>query len=368
MTNEKYPEIRYLMNKKTKNSNDYLAAEKRLNGLLRGYELEHSVVALPDFTDSNSLPIGTTVIIPSRFPINPSLVGMDIGCGYNFFSLAINPKRFMKKGKLKIKNIEEAVKSIDAEKNSLKLENGLGTIGSGNHFIDIFLLDSIYDEEKCESVGLHRESVYSIIHSGSRTIGNRVYQDFLKRFNECGKSPTKIHEFNQKYIHAFNIAGDFAAENRRVLRNVVERALFSDSRLFYDKSHNDIEIQPSGNFKIKKGASSLEFGEMFVIPSTCTDFAYVVVGGDGLKESYNTINHGLGRKYSRGQMSSKFSRKESEKFFGNDVVFNLPYERLMESAPIMYKNTENVMSSVEEFKLGGKIARLKPIGVIVEIK
>ncbi len=366
-------EIKYLMEDKLKRSTDYASAERSMAGLLKGYDLAGSPIALPDFTDSNSLPNGTTVIITDQKPINPALIGMDIGCGYSFFSLQMNPKRFLKKRKLRERALSDVVNSIDYQiRNFNREDKQIGTIGGGNHFIDIFILDEVYDENQCKQFGLDEEKVYFMIHSGSRDFGFQKYKEFSDRFRSLEED--KMKEFNVEYLKSFSEARDYARKNRLLLRQIVEEVISGEfqgngSFSFYDKPHNEIEsiINGSTYHKLMKGTSTLQEGEMFVIPGTATDSAYVIVGEEGLKDSHNTINHGAGRKYSRNQTLSKFRRSDLDEMFKN-IVLNVRPNQMVEEVPAAYKNIHEVIASVERFKLARKVAKLRPIGVIVERK
>src|SRR3989344_4847813 len=102
VTQNKELEIRYFMNKKTKRLNDTASAAFRANSLLKPYNVKGYLPALPDFCDSNSLPVGTSLTLEVNQLLDPHLIGIDIGYGYQFASLDINPKRYYKKGKLKV--------------------------------------------------------------------------------------------------------------------------------------------------------------------------------------------------------------------------------------------------------------------------
>lgn len=358
------PTIRYLMNPAIKKANDYSSAANKVTKMLKGYNVVGNIAALPDFTDSNTLPIGTTAVITPEYPINPAFIGMDIGCGYSFFSMPINPKKFHKKGKLKTGSVETLVKDVDqAIKNCKRTDDKeLGTIGKGNHFIDMFVIESLYDPKSCEEARFDENQIYFMIHSGSRSRGFNINSHFSGLFKEANINPK---EFNQSYLQAFEQAKEYARQNREALRKIIEQALGSESQLFYDKPHNDIEIQENGNLKLKKGTSSLEEKEFFVIPGTCTDSAYAITGCAGLRDSNYTINHGCGRKYTRSQLLSRFRRSDLSEFF-KEISLNAEPRQMIEELPVGYKKIEDIINSVEEFNLAQRIAKLRPIGIIVD--
>ncbi len=177
-------------------------------------------------------------------------------------------------------------------------------------------------------------------------------------------------------MEAFNNAKKHAEENRARLKEKIENALEDldgfpvTTKFLFDKPHNDIEIINNENkitYKFKKGTSSLNNEEIFVIPGTCTDPSYIVKGQEGLIRSHNTINHGAGRKYTRAQLFSKYRRTNFDNMF-RDIVLNVDTKKMIEEIPKGYKNIEDVITSAEEKGLIERIAKLKPVGVVVDRK
>jgi tRNA-splicing ligase RtcB len=104
---------------------------------------------------------------------------------------------------------------------------------------------------------------------------------------------------------------------------------------------------------------------MIVIPGNCVDSAYAVIGQEGLSQTHKTINHGCGRKYTRSQLFSRFRRADlSETFKG--IVLNVSPSQMTEEHPSGYKNIEDVIDSLERFKIARRIAKLNPVAVIVD--
>lgn len=362
-------ELKYFLNDKLRKANDYTSAESKLKKMLEGYDIQQPIAVLPDFTDSNTLPIGTTTIVNPTKPINPSWIGMDIGCGYQFFSADVNPKRFHKKGKFKQRPSQEFVDFLSSELGVGK-ESGeiLGTIGKGNHFVDIFVPEKFYDEQVAEQQGIVPGRIYFLTHSGSRKKGFEVYQRFAQEFKE---GETQPDDFNERYLHAFTEARKYARANRDSIRLRIRSALeqgLDEKVVFnplFDKSHNDIQIQKEGNLKIQKGTVSLQSGELFVIPGTAITPAYIVQGQQGLKDSYNTINHGCGRVLTRAQARNRYQRQDLTKEF-SQVALNVNPNKMAEEHPRAYKDVEDILNSIEEYDLAKRVIKLKPVGGLVE--
>ena len=364
--------MRVHMGENLRKANNYSDAENKVKKMLEKYEILGDISILPDFTDSNSLPIGTTAIIGSNQAINPALIGIDIGCGYQFVHTSLNSKRFYKKGKFKY---DSSKKFVDFLSDSLqvgrKSKNLLGTIGGGNHFVNAYVIEELYNSELCFQNGIDEKKVYFLIHSGSREKGFETYSEFSKKFKEL-ENP---HQFNSDYLNAFNDAKNYARANRDSIRILIKKALEQDMNNpiildpIFDTIHNDIQVEDTDplTYKIKKGTASLKEGGLFVVPGTAVDPAYVVVGQKGLSESHNTINHGCGRKYTRKQTSVKFRGKNFSHIF-KDVALNVDSKKMVEEIPKAYKNIEDIIDTVEEYGLAKRIAKLKPVGVIVERK
>ena len=400
--------IDLFMNEKILKANDVNGAIHHLVSLLSGYTIEGPIAVLPDFTLSNTLPIGTTVLLNSNKAINPSFIGMDLGCGYHLFSVAMNPKRFLKKGKFKYRTTAELVDHISAHLANNKvtysenifnailrqgpaaldhnqhqdgklevsvpldgigkvLKHHFGSIGKGNHFVDLFVIDKVYDSGACENHEIDTKRVYFLIHTGSRQFGFEVYSFFTRLFKESHGSDS----FNSGYLQGFQEALNYATANRYYVKKLIDIALEDfhgceiSTTTLLDKAHNEIRILENGPFfKIQKGTTTLNAGEISIIPGTCADPAYIVLGTEGVKAAHNTLNHGVGRKYTRSQLFSKFRRTKYSHFF-KDIALNVSPKQMIEEIPVGYKNIEDVMNSVETSNLARRIARLRPVGVIV---
>ncbi len=357
--------LKTFLTQKLNKSTDTSGAIRTLNRMLKDYDVLKPVAILPDFTESSTLPVGTTTIVGNNNALNPSFVGMDIGCGYQLFTMEINPKRFYKNGRFKydatLKFIQELSAEIMRTRNSD--DKYLGTIGKGNHFINMYIVQDVFKQDVLDSIGIKPKSVSFLIHTGSRIKGYDTHQSFAEIFS---KNELSAEAFNEKYITAFAEAKKYAGQNRTELRRIITDYLDDyPSELIFDKAHNDIEPCDESAYMIRKGTASLEPGEIFMIPSTATGYAYLVRGKEGLTESYNTINHGCGRKYTRSQMFSKLRKTNFESMF-NGIAMNVSYKQMIEEVPTAYKNIEDVIASVEAYNLAEKIAAFRPLGLIVE--
>jgi release factor H-coupled RctB family protein len=357
--------LKTFLTSKLAKSTDTSGAISTLNNMLKDYDVLHPVAVLPDFTESSTLPVGTTTIIKSNKALNPSFVGMDIGCGYQMFTMEINPKRFYKNGKFKYDSTLAFVQELSAAimRPRTGVDRYLGTIGKGNHFINMYVVQHVFNQDALDSLGIKPKSVSFLIHTGSRVKGFDTHQAFAQLF---AKNDLSADAFNENYLAAFAEAKDYALQNRNELRRMITEHLEDYRTTFIlDKAHNDIESCDEDAFKIRKGTASLKPGEVFLIPSTATGNAYLVKGKEGLAESYYTINHGCGRKYTRTQMFSRLRKTNFESMFST-IAMNVTYKQMIEEVPTAYKNIDEVITSVEEYDLAEKVAALRPLGLIVE--
>jgi release factor H-coupled RctB family protein len=363
-------ESQYVMSDKLKRASSYSIAEADARTFLECYELAGPVIFLPDLTPSSSLPIGSVARIYQGQKINPNLIGVDIGCGFQFVNLPINGKRLYKKNKPNKNRVEALVRDVsESLEQKDKQDPYLGTIGGGNHFIGLFAVDKLIDSDVAEQHKISADDVYALIHSGSRVQGFETQRSYAREFSLSGSET--IEDFNSRYLRDFRKMKAYAKTNRDELRKRVEEAVLDgtnrETEVLFDSVHNDI-VEENGVYVLRKGAAQLSFGQLGIIPSNCCDFSYLVVGDKGLSKTGNSINHGCGRKYTRSQVFQKFRRKKDLDSIFNGVILNVRPSQMIEEVPAGYKNIDDVINSVEEQRLARRVAKLKPLAMIVERK
>ncbi|MBN1181762.1 MAG: RtcB family protein [Bacteroidales bacterium] len=376
--------LKFFLTEKMKRSVNIDQGIQTLRSLMQNVKTTGPIALLPDYTPANSLPVGTCFLIDQEQRINPSWIGMDIGCGYNFFSIDLQSKKIFKNGKINHHRLEKIVAEIDrvitgrSVKSYPRINSAIrdlqisadkyfGTLGQGNHFIDLFIINKIYDQEAAERSNLDPDKIYFLIHTGSRELGFKIHNYYAEKYLE--KNDTK--QFNLKYLKGLKIAKEYASANRTYLSKKIGEALDSEITSIFDNDHNGIDQIDDGSDKlycVRKGATAIIGKELSVIPGNCVSEAYIVSAGRNISDSYGTVPHGTGRKYIRAQLFSKFARskKIDQQFEG--IKLNVNPKKMIEEIPAGYKPISDIISAVEEFGLGKKIARLKPLGVIVERK
>jgi tRNA-splicing ligase RtcB len=286
----------------------------------------------------------------------------------------------------------------------------LGTLGSGNHFLEIQRVEKIFLPEAAKVFGLEENQVTVMIHTGSRGLGHQVCTDYVRVMNE--KIPDwKINlpdrelacapldsEEGQKYFKAMAAAANFAWANRQMITHIVrkvwEKVLAGkgvngkyDLNLVYDVAHNiaKFEEHEVDGKKIKvcmhrKGATRAfgpgrvelpkiyrEIGQPVLIPGSMGTGSYVLVGtGEAMTESFGSTCHGSGRRMSRAEAKRRVSgaalKKELEE---KGIILRCPsLSGLIEEAPIAYKDIDEIVEVVDRAGLAKKVARLRPLAVV----
>ena len=300
--------------------------------------------------------------------------------------------------------MEEADASCVSSHAKNRGRDQVGTLGSGNHFLEIQRVDEIYEEKIAKAFGLFKDQVVIMIHTGSRGLGHQNCSDYLRLlmpvYSKYGiKLPDKelvCVPFNspegQRFFKAMSAACNFAWANRHMItfytRKAWQKVLGKNAslKLLYDVAHNiaKIEEHEVDGKKMKlivhrKGATRAfppfhpeipekykEVGQPVLIPGTMGTASYVCVGTEKSKEAFYTVNHGAGRTMSRRQATRTISGKEVMKALEKRGIIVRCYSLrgLAEEAPLAYKDIENVVEIVHNAGLSRKIAKLKPLAVI----
>jgi tRNA-splicing ligase RtcB len=277
----------------------------------------------------------------------------------------------------------------------------LGTLGSGNHFVEVGVVDEIFDEAAATAFGLRPRQVTLLIHSGSRGLGHQVCTDYVKLMDrvmaryeitlpdrELACAPLDSPE-GQRYFAAMSAAGNFAWSNRQLIaesgRKVFRRALGGAGalRLVYDVAHNLAKLEEHDGVRLcvhRKGATRAfgpshpetparyrAAGQPVIIPGSMGTASYVLAGTDAaMGLSFGSTCHGAGR-----AMSRTAARRAAK---GHDVRHALEAQgivvrcasagELAEEAPIAYKDVDRVVNVVHQVGIARKVARLRPLGVV----
>ncbi len=284
-----------------------------------------------------------------------------------------------------------------------------GTLGSGNHFLEVQVVDRVLDLVAAEAMGLHEGQVTVLIHSGSRGLGYQVCDDYLAAFKNAPKrygfqlpdwqlacAPVRSPE-GQAYLGAMRAAANYAWCNRQLLahqaREVFAR-VFSKTweqlgmELVYDVAHNIAKFEEhamdDGQMKQvcvhRKGATRAfpaghpeipsiyaAIGQPVIIPGSMGTASWVLAGQAGsMEHSFGTTCHGAGRLMSRtAAVKLAAGRRIDRELDSIGIIARARGQKgLAEEQPAAYKDVDRVVDVVDKAGISKKVARLRPIGVI----
>lgn len=284
----------------------------------------------------------------------------------------------------------------------------LGTLGSGNHFLELDVIEEVYLPDVAAAFGLEQGNLAVFIHSGSRGLGYQVCDDFLAVMGKAMKkyeielpdrqlacAPLGSEE-GRRYLSAMAGAANYAWANRQVMMGLTERALLETLdlspkdlgfRLVYDVCHNIAKFEdhvvegrqqrlcvhrkgatrafPPGSDQIPEAYR--EVGQPVLIPGDMGTGSYVLVGTQrAMEESFGSSCHGAGRVKSRTQaLKSAHGRDLFLEMREKGVTLMATGRRTVaEEMPEAYKNIHLVVNAIEQAGISRKVARLRPVGVV----
>ena len=282
----------------------------------------------------------------------------------------------------------------------------VGTLGSGNHFLEVQKIDEIFDEMVAKNFGLFKDQIVIMIHCGSRGLGHQVCTDYLREFIPLMERKYEIRvpdrEFacvpfsspeGQRYFGAMAASANYAWANRQMIAHFVRKAWkevlgekASPLIALYDVAHNIIkkekyiiegkEIEmavhrkgatrafPPGHSEIPE--KYREVGQPVLIPGSMGTASYVLVGTKEGKEAFFSTCHGAGRTMSRHAATRAISGEEivRELELKGIIVKCWSLRGIAEEAPMAYKNVDEVVNIVHNAGLSKKVAKLVPLAVI----
>jgi len=418
-------------------------------------------LAMPDIHYGYGLPIGGVIATSwNEGVVSPGGVGFDINCGVRLIRTNLNlddiknkkekllnalfkkiPTGVGSTGKLKLSHsemrdvlangshwaikkgygIKEDLQSTESEGrlpwadpsqvSNKALERGkdqLGTLGSGNHFVEVQIVDEIYDEKTARKFGLELGQITLMIHTGSRGLGHQVATDFLvvmeralSRYKiwlpdkQLACAPIQSKE-GKNYLAAMASAANFAWANRQIIMHWAREA-FKEAlgmsyeemglQLIYDHAHNIVKKEehivegkkmvlavhrkgatrafPPGHHELP--AKYKETGQPVIIPGDMGRYSYLLVGTKkSMEETFGSSCHGAGRLMSRHKAikEAKGRSIENELRTQGILVRSASRKTVMEEMPDAYKDVSLVVESIEAAGISRKVARMRPLLVI----
>ena len=302
---------------------------------------------------------------------------------------------------------EGCIKEADPSKISERaIKRGigqLGTIGAGNHFLEILFVDEIFDEKTAKAFGLKENQAVILIHCGSRGFGHQVASDYIKKMEEeygiknlpdreLACAPIKS-QLGKDYYSAMCCAVNFAFANRQLITHWVReevKYLFPNSEVgvVYDVCHNIAKFEKHivdgkvrevcvhrkgatrsfGPGRIEIPEAYRKVGQPVLIPGTMGTASYVLVGAKKSEEiCWGSSVHGAGRVMSRSKAIRELKGEETkEKLHKKNIeIKSRSFKAIAEESPEVYKDIEEVVNVVHDLGISKKVARLKPLVVII---
>jgi tRNA-splicing ligase RtcB len=402
-------------------------------------------LAMPDIHQGYGFPIGGVAAVDEqRGVVSPGGVGFDINCGVRLLSSSLTLKDVKPKLRDLVHQLFRDVPSGTGGSGQLRISDGdldqvlekgprwavqqgmgseadldhteergcisgadpyavsprakqrgkpqLGTLGSGNHFLEVQYVDEVFDEQTASQYRLSKERIVLLIHTGSRGLGHQVCTDYVAQLDEAMRrydlhipdrqlACAPIHSpEGQRYLKAMAAAANFAWTNRQCITHATRGAfkrIFGDDThmpVIYDVAHNiaKLETHTVGGEKKRvlvhrKGATRSFPGQPVFIPGSMGTASYFLLGQEGsMRETFGSACHGAGRVLSRSAAKKGVTAKEIQKELESRgiIVQSLSREGLTEEKPEAYKDIEAVVDVVHNAGLAARVARLRPIGVI----
>jgi len=419
-------------------------------------------LAMPDIHWGYGFPIGGVAATDpdSGGVISPGGVGYDINCGVRLLKTNLRiedikgkiekivnvlyndvPSGVGSKGKIRVSREEEkrlltggakwavskglgvkedldcceefgAIEGADPEAVSDRaFERGkpqAGTLGSGNHFLEVQVVEDIFDCQVAQSLGLDISQIVVMVHSGSRGFGYQVCDDYIRVMRQCvGKYKIDIPDRQlscapinspeaKNYIGAMRAAANYAWANRQVLMHLVRESfekVFSKSwqslgmSLIYDVAHNIAKFEKytiEGKEKTlcvhRKGATRAlgpdnpklpdryrKIGQPVIIPGDMGTASYLLVGTKKAEEeTFGSTCHGAGRLKSRSEAirTIDFDKLMKELAQKGIEVRATGKKTIVEEAPSAYKNIDQVINVVDKAGLSKKVCKMRPLCVV----
>jgi len=407
-----------------------------------------AAMAMPDIHQGYGLPVGGVVATDARHGVvSPGAIGFDINCGVRLLATSLEsqavadrmeslvdalysaiPTGVGSRGELTLdpasldrvleRGAAWAVRAGYGDDDDLeRIESGgsldgaapdrvspharergrrqLGTLGSGNHFLEVQTVEVVYDEPAARALGVHEGQLTVMIHTGSRGLGHQVCTDYLdatgKALRRYGISvpdrqlacaPVDSDEA-RAYLGAMRAAANFAFANRQLLthwaRRVFEERLRVaprelDMRVVYDVAHNiakEEEHEVDGTRRRllvhRKGATRAFPGQPVIVPGDMGRYSYLLVGTErAMRETFGSTCHGAGRRLSRtAAVKAARGRRIDDELRRLGVLARATgRDALAEEMPEAYKDVQEVVDVVHRFGISTRVARLKPLAVI----
>ncbi|WP_250906793.1 RNA ligase RtcB family protein [Nonomuraea sp. NEAU-A123] len=317
------------------------------------------VAGMPDLHPGKGAPIGAAMASALLYPF---LVGSDIGCGIAVFPVKLKravPEKLAARfpdldRELDLEDPAWAVVKGDVPAGHVE---GLGTVGRGNHFVELARIGTVFEPGHASRLGLAAGDLVLIVHSGSRGLGERILRAHTE-VNGAGPAPDP-----GAYLAMHDDAVRWGSLNRRLLAARVAHALGTEpTEPIVDQCHNLVEIR-DGIYLHRKGAAPGD-GRDVLIAGTRGTPSYLVAAHAG-PDANHSVAHGAGRKMSRADAlrrgRAKHTVEELRRTPMGSLVVCGDRQLLFEEAPTAYKRIEQVIADLVDHDLATPVATTIPL-------
>ena len=343
-------------------------------------------------------------LVPALFVNIPSGVGstgkINLAAGEVKHVLEKGARWAIEKGygeKADLENIEENGHLAGAEYSQVseraigRGREQLGTLGAGNHFLEIQEVSEVYDEQVAQKFGIFLGQITVMIHTGSRGLGYQVCDDYIRVMLDASRKyginlvdkqlacAPVLSDEGKRYYSAMACAANYSFANRQIITHWIRETFMEvltkspkdlGLELVYDVAHNIGKFEEHGGKKIfihRKGATRSYPNIPVLIPGTMGTASYVLVGTEqALKETMGSTCHGAGRVMSRTQALKGMRGSELAKQLESEgiTVQAKEWKTLAEEAPSAYKDVNMVVDVCHRAGISKKVAKMHPLGVI----
>jgi tRNA-splicing ligase RtcB (3'-phosphate/5'-hydroxy nucleic acid ligase) len=407
-----------------------------------------AAMAMPDIHQGYGLPVGGVVATDTRSGVvSPGAIGFDINCGVRLLKTSLRADDIAGKMEPLVDALYQAIPTGVGSKGSLTLDPGaldgvladgarwaveqgyglagdleriesegnlpgaepasvsararergrrqLGSLGSGNHFLEVQTVDTVYDPQAAGAFGLSEGVVTVMIHTGSRGLGHQVCTDYLditgkalRRYGitvpdrQLACAPVSSEEA-RAYLGAMRAAANFAFANRQVLAHWT-REVFACTlgvapgdlgmSAVYDVAHNiakeeEHEVEGAQRRLIvhRKGATRAFPGQPVLVPGDMGRYSYLLIGTEvAMRETFGSTCHGAGRLMSRtAAVKAARGRRIGDELRQRGVLARATgRDALAEEMPEAYKDVQDVVDVVHRLGISTRVVRLRPLAVI----
>src|SRR5882724_5246653 len=328
------------------------------------------VVGFPDLHPGKGSPVGAAFVTEGL--IYPYVIGGDIGCGMTLFKtdLVQRDVKLNRWSDMRFDlehpwegDVQEVLAGSELE--STEFDQALGTLGGGNHFAELQVVNEVLDARAFKLFGLGKQQLVVLVHSGSRGLGDSILRDYVEQHQTSGSDPESFTA--AAYLQGHDRAVRWAKVNRGLLAQRFVQQIGAEADLLWDGCHNSItsrEYEGETVWVHRKGAVAAE-SEAVVIPGSRGSLSYLVKPlGDGESRAWS-LAHGAGRKWARSE-----ARQRIRERFGMHQLTQTPLggrvicgerDLLYEEAPAAYKNIEDVVQDLADAGLISVIATFRPL-------